>query len=60
MKVYKLIQYISRYMMNIKENTKMALFIRYFVANANIIVQTGKISNETTNMNKNHASDLLI
>ena len=26
----------------------MALFMRYFVPNANIIVQTGEISNETT------------
>ena len=35
-------------MMNIIENINMALFLGYFVPNANIIVQTGEISNETT------------
>ena len=34
--------------MNIMENINMALFMRYFGPNANIIVQTGEISNETT------------
>ena len=34
--------------MNIIENINMALFRGYFVPNANIIVQTGEISNETT------------
>ena len=35
-------------MKNIIENINMALFMRYVVPKANIIVQTGKISNETT------------
>ena len=47
-KVYIHIRYKSRYILNIKENINMALFMRYFVPNANINVQTGEISNETT------------
>ena len=39
-------------MVIIKENINMALFKRYLVFNANIIVQTGEISNETTTVNK--------
>ena len=56
-KVYILIQYTSRYMMNIKENINMALFMRYFVPDANINVKTGGISNETTKVEFNLCVD---